>query len=100
MRKELTMSIATTILSQIRLLDRWALGAWGAKDLITLPKGLSFKTSGAVKWKGTVTITLDEVNDLYVIKFTRLRKLNVIVDKIRDGVFVDDLVDIIDAQVG
>lgn len=94
------MSIATTILSQIRLLDRWALGAWGAKDLIALPKGLSFKTTGTVKWKGTVTITLDEVNDLYVVKFTRLRKLNVIVDKIRDGVFVDDLVDIIDAQVG
>lgn len=98
------MSIATTILSQIRLLDRWALGAWGAKDLITFSKGLSFKTSGSVKWKGTVTITLDESKDLYVLKFTRLRKLNgklnEIVDKIVKDVFAEDLVDIIDAQVG
>jgi hypothetical protein len=94
------MTIATTILSQIRLLDRWALGSWGAKDLVRHSNGLSFKTSGAVKWKGIVTITLDERKDLYVVRFSRLRKLNMIVDKVREEVFVDDLVDIIDAQVG
>jgi hypothetical protein len=94
------MTIAKTIVEQIRYMDRWAFGAWGAKNMMALPKGLSFKTSGAVKWKGTVTITLDEAKDLYVVKFSRLRKLNVIVDKIMDEVFVEDLVSVIDAQVG
>ena len=94
------MSIAKTIVEQIRYIDRWALGAWGAKNLMGLPKGLSFKTSGAVKWKGTVTVTLDESQDLYVVKFTRLRKLQVIVDEVVAGVFVEDLVRVIDSKVG
>lgn len=94
------MNVATIIRDQIRAIDFWALGAWGAKNLTALPQGLSFKTSGSVRWKGTVTITLDEGKDLYVVKFSRLRKLNVIVDKIVEDVFVEDLVDIIDAQVG
>jgi hypothetical protein len=94
------MTIATTIVEQIRCIDRWALGAWGAKNMMSLPKGLSFKTSGAVKWKGTVTVALDEGKDLYVVKFTRLRKLNIIVDEIIEDVFVEDLVGVIDARVG
>jgi hypothetical protein len=94
------MSIAKTIVEQIRYIDRWALGAWGAKNMLALPKGLSFKTSGAVKWKGTVTVTLDESQDLYVVKFTRLRKLQVIVDEVVAGVFVEDLVRVIDSKVG
>jgi hypothetical protein len=100
MRKEVSMSIAKTIVEQIRYMDRWALGAWGAKNMIAHAKGLSFKTSGAVKWKGTVTVTLDEGKDLYVVKFTRLRKLNVVVDKIMEDVFVEDLVSVIDSKVG
>jgi hypothetical protein len=100
MRKEVSMSIAKTIVEQIRYMDRWALGAWGAKNMMALPKGLSFKTTGAVKWKGTVTVTLDEGKDLYVVKFTRLRKLQVIVDKIVEDVFVEDLVSVIDSKVG
>jgi hypothetical protein len=80
-----------------RPLGAWC---WGAKNMMSLPKGLSFKTSGAVKWKGTVTVALDEGKDLYVVKFTRLRKLNIIVDEIIEDVFVEDLVGVIDARVG
>lgn len=94
------MVVAKTILKQIKCIDRWALGAWGAKNLLGLSNGLSFKTSGAVKWKGTVTVTLDESKDLYVVKFTRIRKLEVIVDKIVEDVFVEDLVSVIDSKVG
>ena len=67
--------------------------------MIAPKKGLSFKTSGMVAWKGTVTIILDEAKDLYTVKFTRLRKLNVIVDKVVEDVFVEDLINVIDAQV-
>ena len=94
------MNVATIIRDQIKAIDFWAFGAWGAKNLANTGSGLSFKTSGSVRWKGNVTITLDEGKDLYVVKFTRLRKLNVIVDKIVEDVFVEDLVSVIDAQVG
>lgn len=93
------MNIATIIRDQIKAMDFWALGAWGAKDMIALKKGLSFKTSGMVAWKGTVSIILDEAKDLYTVKFTRLRKLNVIVDKVVEDVFAEDLINVIDAQV-
>jgi hypothetical protein len=45
------MSIGKTILSQIKAIDFWALGAWGAKDLVLMRDGLKFKTSGMVKRK-------------------------------------------------
>lgn len=93
-------TVASTIISQIKSIDFWALGAWGAKDFLGLPKSVSFKTSGSVKWKGTVTVTLDEGKDLYIVKFSRIRKLNVIIDKVVEEVFVEDLVRIIDSQVG
>lgn len=94
------MIVAKTILEQIKCIDRWALGAWGAKNMLGFSNGLSFKTSGAVKWKGTVTVTLDESKDLYIVKFTRVRKLEVIVDKIVEEVFAEDLVNVIDSKVG
>jgi hypothetical protein len=94
------MNVATIIRDQIKAIDFWAFGAWGAKNLVNVGNGLSFKTSGSVRWKGTVTITLDEGKDLYIVKFTRLRKLAVIVDKIVEDVFVEDLVRTIDEQVG
>jgi hypothetical protein len=93
------MSIAKTIHSQIQQIDSWALSVWGAKNLTAYPDALSFKTSGSVKWKGTVTVTLDEGKDLYAVKFSRLRKLEVIVDKIIEDAFAEDLVDIVDDVV-
>jgi hypothetical protein len=94
------MTIAKTVLSQIKAIDFWALGAWGAKDFLALSDGLSFKTSGSVKWKGIVSVTLDEGKDLYIVKFSRLRKLQIIVDEVVEDVFVEDLVRVIDSQVG
>jgi|TARA_R110000782_G_scaffold110275_1_gene199588 hypothetical protein len=95
----MTTSIAKIIHSQIKAIDFWALGAWGAKTLVAHPDGLSFKTSGAVGWKGTVKVTLDEGKDLYIVKFFRIRKMQVIVDKIVEDVFCEDLVNTIDCQV-
>ena len=40
------MTIAQTILSQIKMIDRMALFAWGAKELVNMGNGLKFKTSG------------------------------------------------------
>lgn len=94
------MNTATIIRDQIRALDRFAFGAWGAKDLLNMGNGLKFKTSGMVKWKGYVYVKYDEGSDLYNIDFFRVRGVDIKYDKQVEGVFVEDLVTVIDAQVG
>ena len=94
------MSIANTILSQIKEIDRWALGAWGAKSLVDMGDGLKFKTGGMVKWKGWVYVQYDYGRDLYDITFFRIRKLEMKVDNKLEGVYAEDMVRLIDEQVG
>lgn len=94
------MSVAKTILQQIKGMDRFALGAWGAKNLVDMGNGLKFKTSGMVKWKGYVLIELDEGQDLYNVTFGRIWRREWKVDKKVEGVYFDQLIETIDAQVG
>lgn len=94
------MSVARTILSQIKTVDPRALWAWGAKDLIDMGDGLKFKSSGMTQWKGYVYIKYDEGNDLYNIDFFRLRKMEPIYDRRIQGIYAEDLVYAIDGQVG
>lgn len=94
------MSITKTILSQIKCLDRMAMFAWGAKDLVAMRDGLKFKTSGMVRWKGYVYVQYDEGQDLYNVIFAQIRKLEWIERKRVEGVFAEDLVNTIDSQVG
>jgi hypothetical protein len=94
------MTIAKTILAQIKALDFWALGAWGAKELVAMNDGLKFKTSGMVKWKGYVYVKYNYGTDLYDIEFFRVRSAQIKMDKSVQGVFVEDLVETINAQVG
>lgn len=98
------MSVAETILSQIKTIDKMALWAWGSKEYMrTSTDGIMFKTSGMVKWKGKVQIELNG-SDLYDVTFMRLRKVKgvhtCITDKKVTDVFVEDLVNTIDMQVG
>lgn len=94
------MSVATIIRDQIRAVDRFAFGAWGAKELMNMGNGLKFKTSGMVRWKGYVCVKYDEGSDLYNIDFFRVRGVDIKYDKKVKGVFAEDLVQLIDAQVG
>ena len=52
------------------------------------------------RWKGYVYIKYDEGSDLYNIDFFRMRGVDIKYDKQVEGVFAEDLVQIIDAQVG
>ena len=98
------MSVAQTILTQIKATDPIALAAWGAKDLTNTGKGLRFKTSGMTPWKGHVNIILDEGKDLYEVHFLRVRKVKGIptvkIDKSVTEVYCDQLVEVIDSFVG
>jgi len=98
------MSVAQTILTQIQTIDPRALWAWGSKEhMRTSTDGIMFKTSGMVKWKGKVQIELNGA-DLYDVTFLRIRKVKgqytCITDKKVTDVFVGDLVNTIDLQVG
>lgn len=94
------MTIAKTILSQIRAIDPRALWAWGAKDFVDVSNGLQFKTSGMCKWKGHVLVEYNEGSDLYDIRFFRIRSGRPVMDRKSSGVYVDELVHVIDLQVG
>ena len=94
------MTIARTILSQIKTIDPMAMFAWGAKEMVDMGDGLKFKTSGMVKWKGYVYIKYNQGTDLYDIDFFRIRNAEIKMVKQVTGVFVEDLVNIIDEVVG
>lgn len=94
------MTIAHTIISQIRTIDKMALVAWGAKDFVAFPNGLQFKTSGSVrKHKGFVKITLN-ASDLYDIEAFTIRVGEVKVKRQLSDIYVDELVSWLDNIIG
>lgn len=97
---EINMTIAKTILNQIKTLDPMAIMAWGARDFVNMGDGLKFKTSGMVKWKGYVNIQYNSGTDLYDLKFFRIRNLKMVNDREYRDVTADYLVHIIDTVVG
>ena len=93
------LTVAKIILDQIKTIDRCALMAWGAKQFVGTDDTIQFKTSGMVKWKGTVAITLN-ASDLYDVKFFKIRKFEITNEEVVSDVFVEDLVNVIDEKVG
>ena len=94
------MSVAKTILSQIRAIDPMATFAWGAKDFVNMGDGLKFRTSGMTPWKGHVYVKYNYGTDLYEIQFYRVRKAEIKMDKVLEDVYAEDLVRLIDDFVG
>ena len=93
------MSVAKTILSQIKIIDAYAMMAWGAKDLVNTSKGLQFRVGGLAKFKGLVHVKYNKVTDLYDIDFIKIKKHMPVVVKTSEGVFAQDMVNTIDAVV-
>jgi hypothetical protein len=94
------MSIAKTILSQIKTIDPRATWAWGAKNLVDMGDGLKFQSSGMVKWKGQVYIRYNEGTDLYDIEFFRIRNTEIKPHKGLTDIYAEDLVNVIDEVIG
>jgi len=91
--------IAKEIIRQIKVIDRGAIFVWGAKDFLYLENGVTFKTSGVVKWKGHVTIRLNS-KDYYDVSFHEVRGTNISHQESFEDVFAEDLVNIINDKVG
>lgn len=93
------MNTAQIILSQIKTIDPMAIFAWGAKELVNMGDGLKFKSSGMVGWKGYVYIKYNAGTDLYDVDFYKIRQAKIKYTKQLEGVFAEDLVNIIDEVV-
>jgi hypothetical protein len=94
------MNASQEILYVIKTLDPWAMGAWGAKNLVSMEDGLKFQTSGMTPWKGHVYVKYVYGKDLYEIQFYRIRKAEIKMDKVIEDVYAEDLVRLIDDFVG
>lgn len=94
------MTIAQTINRQIRTLDPMAFMAWGVKELVNNGNGLQFKSTGMCRWKGWVDVKYNESTDLYDIDFFRIRGGILKMDRKVTDVFAEDLVHVINQQVG
>ena len=94
------MTVAHTILDQIKMADRAAMMAWGAKELVRIENGLRFKSTGMVKWKGYVEVKYVEGRDLYTIEFFKMRKGERKIAKSVTDIYCDELVSVIDSVVG
>lgn len=92
-----SIQIAKTIVSQIKALDFWFLGAVGAQKFIALPEnkefqgGVRFRVNG-LQHKGYVSIELRWADD-YTIKF--LNRAGEVI-KTSEYVYCDMLVDVLD----
>ncbi len=92
--------IAETILSQLRALDKWALGSWASREFVAIENGLQFRVRGTkIKVGGMVQITLNS-RDLYDIKLLMVRGVTVKTKAEVTDVFVDTLVDALDSIIG
>jgi len=68
--------------------------------MIANTNGLQFKSTGMCRWKGWVDVKYNEGTDLYDIDFFRIRAGKLIMDRTATDVYAEDLVSVIDAQVG
>lgn len=105
--------VGKEIFNQIRALDKNALMAWGAKNKAIADSGEDIGEAGKTikhdgkaqfdvscpKFKGRVVIYLMP-NDTYTIVFGQIRNSRWNVKKRIDGVYNDQLVEIIDDYVG
>ena len=92
---QINMQIAKEILNQLRCLGGIKMMSWGANAFKGGTNFLEFKVQG-FKLKGRVRITLTSMDD-YTITFYKPRGVEPL--KTIEGIFFDEMVDIIDKEV-
>lgn len=98
--------IANTILKQIKGLDFWALGAWGANQYVSLGKGefsgkpyiggVQFKVRTPKYRSGVRVLIYYTADDLYSLRVVRCIGTNLTEIKFLEGIYCDMLVECID----
>jgi hypothetical protein len=96
-------NIADTIIKQIQTADRFAMGAWGTRELVSLDEtperlgGLMFRVSGS-KLRGKVRVELSH-QDTYTVTSYRFRNHSAHLVSEATGVYCDQLMGIVDGMV-
>lgn len=99
-KKKLTESkVAKTILKQINAIDKYALPAWGAKNYVSSNDSIQFDVRGS-KFRGRVIITYDKGSDNYIIELGQVRGMDWKRKYMMKSIFAQDLVNVLDQQVG
>lgn len=99
-KKKLTESkVAKTILKQINATDRFALPSWGAKNYVSSDDSIQFDVRGS-KFRGRVIITYDKGSDTYIIELGQVRGMDWKQKYMMKSIFAQDLVNVLDQQVG
>ena len=98
-------NVAQTIIDQIYGKEPWALASWGARNYLVERvngnEGVSFSVNGQKTKHGSrIMILLDESRDLYNVYLYRMYRGKRIYDNVVEGVYWDQLVEIIDDMVG
>jgi hypothetical protein len=101
-----SISIAQTIISQIKSTDFWALGSWGAKNYVSLPEGrrdfgyvlggLQFDVSGRKIQRGGKVIVYLMGNDTYTVRVIKVFGSKITEVKTVQEVYCDGLMETID----
>jgi hypothetical protein len=104
--KQRALSIANTIISQIKASDPYALMAWGTskpcpileskKDIGYVLGGVSFKVRGAKVKRGGIVYVYLMANDTYIVRVGRLYNYKWTEIKTVQGVYCDTLMNTID----
>ena len=96
----LNQQIAETILEQIKATNKWALASWGAKDFINADGALWFSARGSNGRYIKIMVTLTPA-DLYHVQTGKLNRKTLEFKHMADvdGVYGDQLVDVIDGMV-
>ena len=99
-KKKLTESkVAKTILKQINAIDKFALPSWGAKNYVSSNDSIQFDVRGS-KFRGRVVITYDKRSDTYIIELGQVKGMDWKQKYMMKSIFAQDLVNVLDQQVG
>ena len=80
-------------------MDKWALQSWGAKNYVSSDKSIQFDVRGS-KFRGRVIITYDRGPDTYVVELGKVVKLDWKQKYMMKNIFAQDLVNVLDQQIG
>ncbi len=94
------IQVQQTILEQIKATDKWALGAWGARELKASDNSLYFRVNGTKLKRGWIEVEYVEGLDLYTVRAIQMYKAERKIKAEETHVYGDVLVSVIDSIVG
>lgn len=95
-----TFEVQQTILDQIRSLDKWALGAWGTREMKVFDNTLQFRVNGTKLKRGWIEVEYKPGSDTYTIRGIYRTNLAIKIRAEFDNVYCENLVQVIDSIVG